>query len=480
MQAARISLGWMSRRPLGSSVSRRLGLVAALATAFVLALVFGAGSAAAGFLAGLAPGSPPPAIRVAVIRGGDVWLVDPGTGRETRLTVNGHGRLLGWTPDARSLFFAGGRSGSAVGTFRWQSDQGITPAVDGMRSPNGKAVVVSHLPANPSAETAVWVEAGGQRAPITPNDPNARWFSLAWSADSQRLALGRVALPPPGPPGHAIPSTAGSLWVTEGDVLAGHLRQLPLPAPESGKVGWPDAAVWSPDGRYLVVGVGPDQPCASCRADGLPFYAVPVAGGSAVPLGPALAPAATLAWAPNSSFVVLSETGGQGSLGRETYTHKQLVRVDLPSGTRTDLSHDLAWSDVEPALSPDGKTIAFARGRSASSGGTSQPATSGRPLDLIASRQIWLMDANGANPRRLTGAAGWTDEAPVWSPDGQWIVFVQWQAKPTPAAELWAIRPDGSDPQRLVANLSLPPSFISGFGYYGTFGWQNLFAVAPR
>jgi Tol biopolymer transport system component len=476
----------MSRTRLPSSfvsalrASRRAGrprrLSVALSLALVLLLTLFVRSALAGpamdWLAGLGPPSAShPTARLAFLRQGDVWLLDLPAGRETRLTTDGASQWLRWGANGRSLFFGASRPGSP--TQRWQSGRGVETVAAGVWSPDGGARAFSEATDSGSRASAVWVEEGGRLAQISPADPGARWTALAWSPDGRRLALSRIEAPPSQQPGQPIPPSAGSLWVTEGDALAGQLRQLPLPPDFQGNPGWPDLVIWSPDGRYLVVGVGPDQPCGSCRADGLPYAAIPVDGGKPLPLGSALAPAEALSWAPDGSFVVLS-----GPLGRETYVDKDLTRIDLPSGIRRDLAPEANWADVEPAVSPDGKTVAFARGRAQPPGsGAIATGPEDSPSNLIASRRIWLVDANGAHPRQLTDAAGWTDEAPVWTPDGAWIIFVRWRAKPAPAAEVWAVRPDGSGLQRLVAGLDLPPGFGDGFGYYGSFGWRQLLGI---
>lgn len=59
--------------------------------------------------------------------------------------------------------------------------------------------------------------------------------------------------------------------------------------------------------------------------------------------------------------------------------------------------------NVEPAMSPDGKLIAFSSDRS------------GKPM-------IYTMDRNGNNPKRLT-FAGVYNSSPSWSPDGKRIAF---------------------------------------------------------
>src|SRR5580765_1274597 len=45
-------------------------------------------------------------------------------------------------------------------------------------------------------------------------------------------------------------------------------------------------------------------------------------------------------------------------------------------------------------------------------------------------RSIWLVAADGGEPRRLT--AGPNDHTPRWSPDGHALAFVRSPARPTP------------------------------------------------
>ena len=64
-------------------------------------------------------------------------------------------------------------------------------------------------------------------------------------------------------------------------------------------------------------------------------------------------------------------------------------------------THDA--EDIQPTWSPDGRKIAF---------------VSNRNQGFI---QIWVIDADGRNPIRLTD--GVWDEHPDWSPDGQKIAY---------------------------------------------------------
>jgi DNA-binding SARP family transcriptional activator len=61
---------------------------------------------------------------------------------------------------------------------------------------------------------------------------------------------------------------------------------------------------------------------------------------------------------------------------------------------------------------------------------------------------ICIIDVDGSNLRRLTEGED-HDSGPAWSPDGQWIAFVRW-------ADLWLVRPDGTDAHELLATGKLP------------------------
>ena len=81
----------------------------------------------------------------------------------------------------------------------------------------------------------------------------------------------------------------------------------------------------------------------------------------------------------------------------------KIYTIDLSSGRVSPLTTGGDWNDEQPRWSPDGQRIAFLSSR----GG---------------SLNIYVMDADGRNVRRLTDHDG-NDHDPTWLPDGQSLVF---------------------------------------------------------
>jgi Tol biopolymer transport system component len=95
--------------------------------------------------------------------------------------------------------------------------------------------------------------------------------------------------------------------------------------------------------------------------------------------------------------------------------------------------------DTDPAWSPDGRAIAFAHCHYV----VSPPSCS---LD------IYVVNASGGVPRRLTRTAGVFEAAPSWSPDGSRIAFARWTIADLlldGAAGIYVMNRDGSG-ERLV------------------------------
>jgi TolB protein len=128
-------------------------------------------------------------------------------------------------------------------------------------------------------------------------------------------------------------------------------------------------------------------------------------------------------WSPDSTKIAFSAHDGDGNWALWTMnadgtdqrqlTHPKLVQ---PAGSGGD--YPGAWS-------PDGKQIAYNAG---------QPG----------SRDVWVINADGTSPRRLTRLPG-GDGPVVWLPDGR-IVFDHYPPSNPPGLPKWYLmNADGSD-----------------------------------
>ncbi len=100
----------------------------------------------------------------------------------------------------------------------------------------------------------------------------------------------------------------------------------------------------------------------------------------------------------------------------------------LPAGTwRVELA-PLQAGDTDPAVSPDGRRIAFVSERD-------------------GNEEIYVADARTGETRRLTHNLRAADRRPAWSPNGRSIA---WQSGPPGAADLFVMRADGTGGRLLV------------------------------
>ena len=143
------------------------------------------------------------------------------------------------------------------------------------------------------------------------------------------------------------------------------------------------ASAISRDGRYLAFD------------DETGFYLRQIDTGETHPLPlPDGLKVAYLSWFPDSAHLIAALTG--------TNRESSLWEISVMGGNARRLLDDARW----PAISPDGKQVAFVTGRK-------------------MQEQIWLMAPDGTERRKLAGEPGDFFGALAWSPDSTRIAYTR-------------------------------------------------------
>jgi Tol biopolymer transport system component/serine/threonine protein kinase len=188
---------------------------------------------------------------------------------------------------------------------------------------------------------------------------------------------------------------------------------------------------WSRDGRWIAF----NRRAEDGRANIIVTSAL---GGAERKIGELQACCSRLSWSPDAKWLVTGEHL-ESNVGRlillNVETGEKRVVLSTPTG---------AFGDYDPAFSPSGRAIAFAR-----SGGTKN--------DIFVVPLSEDMKASGpASPVTTDGA--WNGE-PAWTPDGQEIVYVSGlpgylageEGVWTNYSRLWRVRLSGHNKPRQIA-----------------------------
>jgi Tol biopolymer transport system component len=185
--------------------------------------------------------------------------------------------------------------------------------------------------------------------------------------------------------------------------------------------------VFSPNGRRIAFYSDRDG-----EGGELDIYVMNV-DGTGVERLTAYGSAADPNWSPSGQRIAF-DSGHEGP-GDDIY----VMNAD---GTAVVNLTNTDFNDWNPVWSPSGRQIAFASDRDAD--------PEGGPWEF----DIYVMDADGGNVRRLTMAPG-LDAPWSWSPDGRKIAFLR--IPPLSTADVYVINADGSGETRLTdAGGSVP------------------------
>jgi Tol biopolymer transport system component len=249
---------------------------------------------------------------------------------------------------------------------------------------------------------------------------------------------------------------------------------------------------FSPDGSKLIF--------QSEREEGNPFYQIYVLDlntGETTRVSPGTGKTTCGFFQPGTGRVIFASTHADpqalekqkaelkfratGKQRRYAWDYDDAFEIYSTKQDGTDLvnlTHSPGY-DAEGAFSPDGQQIVFCSLRAASPLENLSPERRAQyEKDPSWFGDIYIMNADGSNVRRLTDASGY-DGGPFFSPDGQRIVWRHFEENGV-IADIWTMKTDGSDKRRITdfKSMSWAP-FYDPSGKYiiftsNKFGFENF------
>jgi Tol biopolymer transport system component len=149
------------------------------------------------------------------------------------------------------------------------------------------------------------------------------------------------------------------------------------------------------------------------------------------------------AWDPSSTYFLAPEisyvtTGQPGNTTGTVIGNSHLMRFNRLGGGVQDLTQLDSLEDVAPVYSPDGKWIVLAR----------------KYLDAAhwtPGRQLWLMGPDGQEAHPLTNDPYYNHYDFSWSPDSKWLAYVRFEETAlTRPPEIWMVEVESTQAKKLV------------------------------
>lgn len=395
----------------------------------------------------------------------EVWVTDTLGAAPRRITFYGAAAMpTGWSGDGSEVYFVSRRDfhpGRIPTPYRVRVDgsgmpKKLLPVLSGMTgvSPDG-SIIVYQRGYNPwyrkgyrgSGSLDLWLyeTSSGEHRQLTGLDasehtpmlaPDKRTLYYVSEQDGAANICRRALDAPPGSSGEPVTRFVedGVRWAgmsADGGTIAfergtgifilrtdgGEPRPLRVNLPGDTRGNRVEWRTFSRDAKQFAL--SPDEKQAAVTVRGELFVVENEKEGVTRRISATVAREQDPAWMPDSvTLLFVSDSAGRRDIyavNSADTARKELYRALEHRARRLTADEQ---DEYLPLPSPDGKTIAYVRGRG----------------DLM------LMDADGGNRRLL--AAGWDTPSFSWSPDSRWIAFSRNDIEFN--EDVWLIPTDGS------------------------------------
>lgn len=377
----------------------------------------------------------PPAGRVAYASRGAIWLLDLQSGQRQKLLdsevafrpdLSASGRYLTAWNRGRSFVIDGAHQRLLAGA--------VTPPV---WSPTQDLVAYWTVDGHLVVETADGIERGRIKGRVLKhlNPP-------VWSPNGESLAYVETIGDPPHAEAKLFRFTLGASLPEELFTYRGSDPPCLFPA------AWPMAD------RLLAWYQG--QCSESLAVDGLPLGAISIKERR---LDPVIEASLRMPVAISG----LGDVAVTAGAGRYTWVNKRIAVLAAGKGLGTVVSPP-GQAAIQPAWSPDAKSLAWSA--------MPEAPENGRGRGALGERRLWRWDRGADGPRQLTFDPAYRDESPIWTSDGEHLLFARLDQEER--VSLWLLPLRTGRPQKL-ADLDRP---VWGDPSHGWIAWENLFDYA--